>query len=38
MYDMWHVLALFHISLALQLARFMALLNLTFALHRIYSP
>lgn len=31
------VLALFHSLLALQLARFMALLNLTFTLNRIYS-
>ena len=35
---LWHVLALFHVSLALQLARFMVLLNLSFALNRICSP
>lgn len=38
MCGLWHVLVLFHVSLALRLARFMALLNLSFALNRIYSP
>lgn len=31
------MLALFYVSLALRLARFMALLNLSFVLNRIYS-
>lgn len=38
MHGLWHVLALLHVSLALWLARFTTLLNLSFALNRIYSP
>lgn len=38
MSGLWHKLSLLHVTLVLWLARFMALLNLSFALNRMDSP